>query len=170
MLKCTRPDIQRALGQPRKAQHAAAHGFPPAALEEARATGTLDDALDRLGRGALRAFAALGATERRAAVGEEDGVEPPRTAVRLASAQGRGRHAVGPVDLRLDGERRPRGSHEEEVHPGPVAPFLGGGVGENGTRERRCRSTKGSAAKCAMPKCPGTKEKLRAEVVIMIQD
>ncbi len=85
-LECARTDIQRARGYAGEAQHAATHGIPPVALEEARATGAFDNALDRLGCGALRAFATLGSTECSAAVREEDGVEPPRAAVTFAGS------------------------------------------------------------------------------------
>lgn len=165
-----RADVERALRHARKAQHVDAHRVPPATLEEAGAAGALDDALDGLGGRALRALAALGSSERGAAVGEEDGVEPPRAPAALARVKRRGGHAVHPVRSRLDRKRRPRRAKEEEVHPGPVAPFLGRGVREDEALYGGYGSVGRRTSVGSVPKRPCAKDELGAKVVVMSED
>ena len=101
----------------------------------------------------MGARAAFGAAEGGAAVGEEDGVEPPRAGLRAACAArtglegacegvgcgrggggrgGRGgEDAVDPVVLGFDGDGGEGGAEEVGVEAGAVAPFGGGRVGED---------------------------------------
>ena len=169
-LVSARADIERALGHAHEAQHVGAHRFPPTALEEPGAPGALDDALDGLGGRALRALAALRPSERGAAVGKENRVEPPRAPAGLTRVKRRGEHTVLPVGSRLDGERRPRRAKVEKVHPGPVAPFLGRGVREDDALYGRYGSVGRSTSVGSVPKRPGSKEKLGAKVVVMSED
>ena len=169
-LVSARANIDRALGHAHKAQHVAAHRVPPTTLEEPSAPGALDDALDGLGGRALCALAALRPSECGAAVGKENGIEPPRAPAALTRAKrGRG-HAVHPVWSRLDCERRPPRAKEEKVHPGPVAPFLSRGVREDGTFYGGYGSVGRSTSVGSVPKRPSANEKLGAKVVVMSED
>lgn len=169
-LVSARADFDRALGQAHKPQHVAAHRVPPTTLEEPGAPGALDDALDGLGCGALRALAALRPSERGTAVGEENGIEPPRSPAARARVKRGGGHAVQPVRSGLDCERRPCRAKEEKVHPGSVAPFLGLGVREDGTLDGGYGSVGRSTSVSSVPKGPCANEKLGAKVVVMSED